>query len=656
MATASFNYRITTLYETAVQRQKEQCIMEEIKNNNQQALLNYENLVSFINDNVNSLKTQYDVKRLSAVDKVALNNVLQLKSSIITRKSTVEKRLNHNENYKISDMNRDNISSYSSFFSAFKKPFRQQQQQKTPQQPTNEFKIPSNPQQINSNGTSTPKINNGNSDSTTTTRRSLDIQRTRKPSGEFARKARSKSPSSRRDRPKSIDLTINQAALLAWDAKQQQQQNGQNGHYKSSGTTSPRASSPPPRSSSQTRIHKSNQSSQALPKRKYDYVQPSINTQINLTPLGQKPRSPSTGVQRKPSPKSQSQLKDDSTKEKPILESANDSKGLGIQETNNDNNKSYSDPRIKQVMKSLQGVDKQACEQILDEILITDEKLTWDDLAGLSIAKKSLKETVVYPFLRPDLFKGLREPISGMLLFGPPGTGKTMIAKTVANESNSTFFSVSASSLLSKYLGESEKLIRALFYLAKKLSPSIIFFDEIDSLLTARSDNENESSRRVKTEFLIQWSSLSSATANSTQENRVLVLAATNLPWAIDEAARRRFTRRLYIPLPEFETRLTQLHKLFKFANHSLNEVDFIMIANLTEGYSNSDLTSLAKEAAMEPIRDCGDNLMNINYDQIRGVELKDFETAMISIKKSVGKETLKRFDDWAANFGSMGA
>ncbi|CAM9023753.1 unnamed protein product [Wickerhamomyces anomalus] len=365
-------------------------------------------------------------------------------------------------------------------------------------------------------------------------------------------------------------------------------------------------------------------------------------------------KSPTLGASssRKASPKTNNVPRDEN--ERPVLASANGStKGLGIQA----NGKSYSDPRIKEVMNNLQGVDRQACDQILDEILITDEKLTWDDLAGLAIAKKSLKETVVYPFLRPDLFKGLREPISGMLLFGPPGTGKTMIAKTVANESNSTFFSISASSLLSKYLGESEKLIRALFYLAKKLSPSIIFFDEIDSLLTARSDNENESSRRVKTEFLIQWSSLSSATArDSSNENRVLVLAATNLPWAIDEAARRRFTRRLYIPLPEFETRLTQLHKLFQFANHSLSETDFIIIANLTEGYSNSDITSLAKEAAMEPIRDCGDNLMNINYNEVRGVELKDFERAMASIKKSVGKETLARFEQWASSFGSMGA
>lgn len=627
MSVIPFEEKITSLYQAMVKRNNEQCIMEEIKNNNQQALVNYESLISFINEGVSSLRSNYDMKKLKAADKIALNNVIQFKSNVIARKALVEKRLDNTEDYRITDTNRESISSYTSFMSAFTRP-RKQQPINSPngESSSSKFKVPSSTQpQTNGNGV---KSSNEHQ-----VRKSLDLPRARKQQ-DFARRARSKSPHSRRERPKSIDLTINQAALLAWDAKQK------------SGTVSPRATSPPP---NLPRISKNN-SSQNLPKRKYDYVQPTINTQINLTPVGyNKAKSPTLGSQRKPSPKTTTVQKE----EKPVLASATESKGLGIES----NGKTYSDPRIKEVMNNLQGVDKQACDQILDEILITDEHLTWEDLAGLSVAKKSLKETVVYPFLRPDLFRGLREPISGMLLFGPPGTGKTMIAKTVANESNSTFFSISASSLLSKYLGESEKLIRALFYLAKKLSPSIIFFDEIDSLLTARSDNENESSRRVKTEFLIQWSSLSSATArDNNNESRVLVLAATNLPWAIDEAARRRFTRRLYIPLPEYETRLTQLNKLFKFANHSLTETDFIMIANLTEGYSNSDITSLAKEAAMEPIRDCGENLMNINYNEIRGVELKDFEKAMSSIKKSVGKETLTRFDQWASSFGSMGA
>jgi SpoVK/Ycf46/Vps4 family AAA+-type ATPase len=255
--------------------------------------------------------------------------------------------------------------------------------------------------------------------------------------------------------------------------------------------------------------------------------------------------------------------------------------------------------KVASLMKNLpKGVDEAAAKQIFNEIVVHGDEVHWDDVAGLEIAKKALKEAVVYPFLRPDLFMGLREPARGMLLFGPPGTGKTMLARAVATESKSTFFSISASSLTSKYLGESEKLVRALFSLAKALAPSIIFVDEIDSLLSARSGSgEHEATRRIKTEFLIQWSDLQRAAAGREQSDkekergdasRVLVLAATNLPWAIDEAARRRFVRRQYIPLPEEETRATQLRTLLGHQKHALEESDIDRLVQLTDGMSTS--------------------------------------------------------------------
>jgi SpoVK/Ycf46/Vps4 family AAA+-type ATPase len=251
--------------------------------------------------------------------------------------------------------------------------------------------------------------------------------------------------------------------------------------------------------------------------------------------------------------------------------------------------------KVAYLTKNLpKGVDEVAAKQIFNEIVIQGDEVHWDDVAGLEIAKKALKEAVVYPFLRPDLFMGLREPARGMLLFGPPGTGKTMLARAVATESKSTFFSISASSLTSKYLGESEKLVRALFSLAKALAPSIIFVDEIDSLLSSRSaSGEHEATRRIKTEFLIQWSDLQRAAAGREQSekekergdaSRVLVLAATNLPWAIDEAARRRFVRRQYIPLPEDETRATQLSTLLGHQKHSLGPADIQKLVDLTDG------------------------------------------------------------------------
>ena len=129
--------------------------------------------------------------------------------------------------------------------------------------------------------------------------------------------------------------------------------------------------------------------------------------------------------------------------------------------------------------------------------------MRWDDIQGLSEVKQALVENIIYPQLRPDMFQGIRSPTRGMLFYGPPGNGKTMLAKAVATECQSTFFSVSASTLISKWVGDSERLMRTLFAMATIYSPSIIFIDEIDSMLTARSTNENEAARRVKTEFLI---------------------------------------------------------------------------------------------------------------------------------------------------------
>jgi fidgetin-like protein 1 len=293
-------------------------------------------------------------------------------------------------------------------------------------------------------------------------------------------------------------------------------------------------------------------------------------------------------------PRSRSKKRPKKQKEDPIL--AGPITATSHDETAKDMAlQSEYEQKVAYLMKHLpKGVDEGAAKQIFNEIVVQGDEVHWEDVAGLEIAKNALKEAVVYPFLRPDLFMGLREPARGMLLFGPPGTGKTMLARAVATESRSTFFSISASSLTSKYLGESEKLVRALFSLAKALAPSIIFVDEIDSLLSSRSGSgEHEATRRIKTEFLIQWSDLQRAAAGREQTekekergdaSRVLVLAATNLPWAIDEAARRRFVRRQYIPLPEDETRAAQLRRLLGHQKHNLDERDIQRLVALTDG------------------------------------------------------------------------
>ncbi|KAI1722558.1 ATPase family associated with various cellular activities (AAA) domain-containing protein [Ditylenchus destructor] len=182
------------------------------------------------------------------------------------------------------------------------------------------------------------------------------------------------------------------------------------------------------------------------------------------------------------------------------------------------------------------GATKKMQDTINKAIVVEKPNIKWSDVAGLEGAKEALKEAVILPIKFPNLFVGKRKPWRGILLFGPPGTGKSFIAKAVATEaSNSTFFSVSSSDLVSKWLGESEKLVRQLFELARQHKPSIIFIDEVDSLCSQRSDTESESARRIKTEFLVQMQGVGHDTEG------ILVLGATNIPWVLDAAIRRRF-------------------------------------------------------------------------------------------------------------------
>lgn len=202
------------------------------------------------------------------------------------------------------------------------------------------------------------------------------------------------------------------------------------------------------------------------------------------------------------------------------------------------------------------GPDVDLIQMLERDVLDKNPRVQFDDIADLLETKKLLQEAVLLPLLMPEYFKGIRRPWKGICMFGPPGTGKTMLAKAVATQGKTKFFNVSASSLASKWKGDSEKLVRILFEMARFYAPSTIFFDEIDALASQRGGSgEHEASRRVKAELLIQMdgvNSTSSAGANEQEEEQknVIVLAATNRPWDLDEAIRRRLEKRVYIPLP----------------------------------------------------------------------------------------------------------
>ncbi|KAM9848142.1 spastin isoform 2-T2 [Aulostomus maculatus] len=315
------------------------------------------------------------------------------------------------------------------------------------------------------------------------------------------------------------------------------------------------------------------------------------------------------------------------------------------------NGKSEKLPQ-KRELKNFKNVDSRLANLILNEIVDTGVSVTFKDIAGQDLAKQALQEIVILPALRPELFTGLRSPARGLLLFGPPGNGKTMLAKAVAAESNATFFNMSAASLTSKYVGESEKLVRALFAAARELQPSVIFIDEVDSLLCERREGEQEFSRRLKTEFLVEFDGVQSG-----GDDRVLVMGATNRPQELDEAVLRRFAKRVYVTLPDEKTRAVLLENLLGKHGSPLNKNELTSLAKETAGYSGSDLTSLAKDAALGPIRELGpDQVRHMAASQMRNIKKKDFEDSLKRIKPSVNPATLEMYNKWNKDFGDTTA
>jgi spastin len=293
---------------------------------------------------------------------------------------------------------------------------------------------------------------------------------------------------------------------------------------------------------------------------------------------------------------------------------------------------------------------------IFSDIYVDSAILTtrWSDVVGLQRAKQALQEAVILPMLRPDLYTNLRSPPRAVLLYGPPGTGKTLIVKAVAYESKCTLFSCSASTLTSKWVGESEKLLRTLFQVAESCAPSIIFVDEIDSLLSKRSESEHEASRRFKTEFMVQMDGckkdMISSVAGEATENLILVIGCTNCPWDIDDAIMRRFQRRIYIPLPDAETRKAVLQSILnKCKPHSLSKQHIMQLVHRTEGYSCSDLTSVGSDAAFGPLRSLGgiEEISQVNPKDVRPVSFDDFLSALQSYPKSISKASLQRYAQW---------
>ncbi|KAK0201141.1 P-loop containing nucleoside triphosphate hydrolase protein [Desarmillaria ectypa] len=309
-------------------------------------------------------------------------------------------------------------------------------------------------------------------------------------------------------------------------------------------------------------------------------------------------------------------------------------------------------------------------------ILSEKPNVHWDDIAGLEGAKDSLKEAVIFPVKFPQLFTGKRTPWKGILLYGPPGTGKSYLAQAVATEAKGTFFSISSSDLVSKWQGDSERLVKQLFELARESKPSIIFIDEIDSLAGSRNEGESEGSRRIKTELLVQMNGVG-------QDNTgVLILGATNIPWQLDSAIKRRFEKRIHIPLPgaDARRRMFQLH--VGSTPCDLTAKDYRMLADRTEGYSGSDISVVVRDALMQPVRKViaathfkrvetkwtpcspGDpDAVEKTWSELESHELqepqlklKDFLKSLETVRPTVSEADTRQHAEWTKESGNDGA
>jgi transitional endoplasmic reticulum ATPase len=267
----------------------------------------------------------------------------------------------------------------------------------------------------------------------------------------------------------------------------------------------------------------------------------------------------------------------------------------------------------------------------LREVLVEKPNVKWEDVGGLAKVKMQLREAVEAPLNHPEVFEemGIRTP-KGVLLFGPPGTGKTLLAKAVATESEANFISVRGPEIFNKYVGESEKAVREIFKKARQTAPCVLFFDEIDAILSSRSRADDTGvSQRIVNQFLAELDGM------QTLQN-VLVIGATNRADILDPAVLRpgRFDGVVFVPPPDTDARL-EIFRVHTREMPMADDVSLEKLADETEGYSGADIEGLVREAAMAAVRDDW---------KAKPVEMKHFEEALKEVRPSISPDDVKRF------------
>jgi len=295
------------------------------------------------------------------------------------------------------------------------------------------------------------------------------------------------------------------------------------------------------------------------------------------------------------------------------------------------------------------GRDKAKSEEAIDNMLIYEKPTTkWEDIGGLKEAKRDVKEAIILPMVsgKPAFVEVPRT----LLLYGPPGTGKTLLAKAASNTLKANFFEAKTSTLLSKYYGESEKIIGLLFEKARKNQPSTIFMDEFDAIMVTRDAGVHEATRRVISQLLMEIDGFSTK-----KDEKVIIIAATNRPWDLDDAMISRFQRKIYVPLPEADSR----KKIFEIhlKGSSLSGLTIDDLSGMSDGYSGRDIAGICREAIMYMIREQNPALEDLPAAQIEKYAMKyrplaksDFESAFSKIKKTVSTSLIKKYENWKEN------
>jgi len=294
------------------------------------------------------------------------------------------------------------------------------------------------------------------------------------------------------------------------------------------------------------------------------------------------------------------------------------------------------------------------------EGLIAKADITWDDIAGLDEVKKSLIEAIYFSLAKPSEPVKI-EPPRRFLLYGPPGTGKTMLAMAASNMLGATFFNVSVDRVLSRYVGDSPRMISAIFRVAYRKAPSIIFFDEVETLVIKR-DSGREAATGVIQTFLTELDGFKSKKL----DKPVIVIAATNKPWMLDEAILSRFEKRIYIPLPDKEAR-KQIFKLnLEKRGFKIHGITYDELAELTEGYSGRDIRNICQAAIMKMLRRANPDIYKRLYRitnvvqletqryKIKPITREELLEAINKIKPAISNEELKKYEIWTKNFGTL--